>query len=87
MCVKELIANIIEHESISGNKADPELVREVLLNCPLEVDLPRLEEDSARNHQMKSDEQSVQLQQGELEQEDLAAFMSKRNPSAPIKVI
>lgn len=44
MCVKELIGNIIEMEAIIGEEVEPKVLKEILWTCPLDYELPYLDE-------------------------------------------
>ena len=46
MCVKELIDNIIEMESLSSSKVDPKILKKILMTCPINFELPHIDEDS-----------------------------------------
>ena len=44
MCVRELIENIVDLESLQGTKVDPKMLREILETCPINFDLPIIDE-------------------------------------------
>ena len=44
MCVRELIENIVELESMQGAKVDQQMLQEIIEACPINIDLPQLDE-------------------------------------------
>ena len=44
MCVRELIENIVDLESLQGTKVDPKMLQEILETCPINFDLPLIDE-------------------------------------------
>ena len=50
MCVQELILNIIELENVTKEKTDPKLLHELIRNCPIDLHLPGLLQDSQHDN-------------------------------------